>query len=152
MPSEETFTWSQMLSSQNNSNPVPPNQARPVCTSFPPLLPTHYIRQGKVKKKLTYLTQSPLSCFQDLPIAKVSISLSERLLEYVPLSPTCDLSSVSCLPTHSNIQRLETWACQNRRRRSKIDRSSSDAWKTPLAGPNRTTGRCSPQRRAFSKC
>lgn len=40
-----------MLSSQNNSNPVPPNQARPVCTSFPPLLPTHYIRQGKVKKK-----------------------------------------------------------------------------------------------------
>ena len=74
---------------------------------LPPPHALYSPRQSK-KKKLTYLTQSPLSCFQDLPIAKVSISLSERLLEYVPLSPTCDLSSVSCLPTHSNIQRLET--------------------------------------------
>jgi len=51
---------------------------------------THTPRQN-LKKRLTYLTQSPLLCFQDLPIAKVSIFSSERLLEYVLLFLMYDL-------------------------------------------------------------
>lgn len=45
----------------------------------------------------------------------------------------------------------EIWVCQSRRRWSKIDWSSSDAWKVPLAGSDWVVGCRSPHRRAFGE-